>query len=143
MQTWRAVLSLLSHRHFWVQKAACRAFSAALAHAPLAAHLMALPQLPARAALELFSHFEACDADAGAATQAVKCMVAVSSCLYECEVRSNQGTLAQLGDLKMKRRRLNGSDNGELAQGEVENVGGNEEDAGSADSDDGALPTRS
>lgn len=136
MQIWRAVLSLLSHRHFWVQKAACRAFSSALAHAPLAEHLMALPQLPASAALELFSHFEACAGDAGAATQAVKCMVAIASAVYACEVKENNGTLAQLGDLKAKRRRLNGEGDGKVGHAEVENVTANEEDVAS-DIDEG------
>jgi hypothetical protein len=125
MQIWRAVLSLMRHRHFWVQKAACRVFSAALAHAPIAAHLMALPHLPARAALEVFSHFESCTSDAGAATQAVKCMVAVAGALYESEVRENGGALAQLGDLKAKRRRLNGD--GSSRHADVEAVEGNEE----------------
>lgn len=136
MQIWRAVLSLLSHRHFWVQKGACRCFSAALAHAPIATKLMALPKLPACAALELFSHFEACGSDAGAATQAVKSLAATASFVYDAEIWENSGGLAQLGELKSKRRRMqeegqdrNGQYETHTANGEAADVDSDADDS--------------
>lgn len=94
---WLAVLDLLQHRHFWVQKAAARALGAALASPALSAALYALPQLPGRAVLRLYTHFEACGGDAGALTQAVKCLVATAEALYDAEVAANGGGLANLG----------------------------------------------
>lgn len=94
------MLELLEHRHFWVQKAAARALGAAFAAPPLAAVLYALPQLPGRAALHLFTHFEACSGDAAALTQAVKCLVATTAALYDAEVAEHGGGLAELGDFR-------------------------------------------
>jgi len=84
---WVATQRLLLHRHVWVRKAAGRAVGMALADASIGPLMLAAAGDVAAGALALsfFNQLDSPAADDAMAGQAVKCLVYLSSAMYEAD----------------------------------------------------------